>query len=172
MATTTSWFAGCTTADEIKKRFRELVFKHHPDKGGDTATMQDINEQYHAALKGQHEQSQGTTDNGRERTYYYNEQRENEAAAKLMELIKLRLPASVEIWLIGSWVWVWGDTKPHKEKLKAAGLRWHSKRSAWYWHKPGKRTWRSNGSLEDLAAKYGAYAPTKEREEEEKKAAA
>ena len=168
----TSWFSGCTTADEIKKRFRELVFKHHPDKGGENSTMQDINEQYHRALKGQHETSQGAANDGRERTYYYNEQRENEAAAKLMELVKLRLPADIEIWLIGSWVWVWGDTKPHKEKLKAIGLRWHSKRSAWYWRDPkSKRYSRSNGSLEDLATKYGAYAPTREREEEEKKAA-
>lgn len=31
-----------------------------------------------------------------------------------------------------AWYWVSGDTKPHKEALKAAGGRWSSKRSAWY----------------------------------------
>lgn len=28
----------------IKRRYRELVSRHHPDRGGDTATLQEINE--------------------------------------------------------------------------------------------------------------------------------
>lgn len=32
--------------DEIKKAFRSLASKHHPDKGGDTATFQKIQEAY------------------------------------------------------------------------------------------------------------------------------
>jgi DnaJ-class molecular chaperone len=30
----------------IKKAFRELAHKHHPDKGGDTDTFKDINQAY------------------------------------------------------------------------------------------------------------------------------
>jgi DnaJ-class molecular chaperone len=33
-------------ADEIKKAYRSLASKHHPDKGGDTATFQKIEEAY------------------------------------------------------------------------------------------------------------------------------
>lgn len=32
--------------DEIKKAYRKLASKHHPDKGGDTATFQEIQEAY------------------------------------------------------------------------------------------------------------------------------
>ena len=32
-------------------------------------------------------------------------------------------------------VWVSGDTKPHREELKAAGAKWSGKRKAWYWRK-------------------------------------
>jgi hypothetical protein len=32
-------------------------------------------------------------------------------------------------------VWVSGDTKPHREELKAAGARWSKKRGEWYWRK-------------------------------------
>jgi curved DNA-binding protein len=34
------------TPDEIKKAFRSLASKHHPDKGGDTKKFQDIQEAY------------------------------------------------------------------------------------------------------------------------------
>jgi DnaJ-class molecular chaperone len=32
--------------DEIKRAYRSLASKHHPDKGGDTATFQKIQEAY------------------------------------------------------------------------------------------------------------------------------
>lgn len=35
------------TKDEIKKRYRELAHKHHPDKGGDETRFKEINEAYH-----------------------------------------------------------------------------------------------------------------------------
>jgi len=35
-----------STPDEIKKAYRKLASQHHPDKGGDTATFQKIEEAY------------------------------------------------------------------------------------------------------------------------------
>lgn len=40
------YFAACTTLDELKKEYRRLAMIHHPDHGGDTATMQAINGEY------------------------------------------------------------------------------------------------------------------------------
>ena len=34
------------TPDDIKKSYRKLASKHHPDKGGDTATFQKLEEAY------------------------------------------------------------------------------------------------------------------------------
>ena len=34
------------TPDEIKSAYRKMASKHHPDKGGDTATFQKIEEAY------------------------------------------------------------------------------------------------------------------------------
>ena len=34
------------TADEIKRAYRKLASQHHPDKGGDTAKFQQIEEAY------------------------------------------------------------------------------------------------------------------------------
>ena len=38
--------AKTATPDDIKKSYRKLASKHHPDKGGDTATFQKIEEAY------------------------------------------------------------------------------------------------------------------------------
>ena len=37
------WLKGVKTKAEAKSRYREQAKKHHPDRGGDTRTMQDIN---------------------------------------------------------------------------------------------------------------------------------
>ena len=40
------YFTNCSTLDELKKEFRRLCMKHHPDRGGDTAIMAAINAEY------------------------------------------------------------------------------------------------------------------------------
>ena len=44
------YFTSCTTLDELKKEYRRLAMIHHPDVGGDTATMQAINAEFEAAF--------------------------------------------------------------------------------------------------------------------------
>ena len=51
----------------------------------------------------------------------------NELKAKLAELNGVTVTES------GTWLWASGDTKPHKDALKALGFRWSKKRTAWYW---------------------------------------
>ena len=125
------WFTNCTTTAEIKSRYRSLAKEWHPDLGGDTKTMQDINAAYHNVLQ----RMSGTVEYGsdnKDHTYYYNAVQEQEIMDKLAELLRSKLPGC-EIWLIGKWLWVEGETKPVKGTLKAAGMMWHSKRLAWYW---------------------------------------
>lgn len=158
-----SYFASCKTVTEIKKLYRELAMQHHPDRGGDTATMQAINAQYHEALK-RFDRQQETGSDGSQHTYYYNAEHEQSIMDKINELLKLRLEG-VEIWLIGKWIWVQGDTKPHREALKNAALSWHSKRLAWYWKPYEERTrYNERMSLSGLADHYGAklYEPEQE----------
>ncbi len=39
----------------------------------------------------------------------------------------------------GCYVWIMGETKPHRDALKAMGCRWSPKKSAWYWSPSCKR---------------------------------
>lgn len=46
------YFSSCKTPAEAKQLYRQLALEHHPDRGGDTKVMQDINTQYAHYLKG------------------------------------------------------------------------------------------------------------------------
>ena len=153
-----NWFEGLFTVPEIKSEFRRLAKQWHPDTGhGDTKIMADINAAYHAALKMADGFTEKGTD-GRDHTYKYDREREQEIMDKIGELLALRL-TGIEIDLIGVWIWVTGETKPVKDALNGAGLKWHGKRSAWYWQNQGyKARYARGASLGDLAAKYGSTA--------------
>lgn len=158
-----NWFAGFTTVEAIKAEYRRLAMQYHPDRGGDTATMQEINAQYQVALKNCHGQKSTGTD-GEEHTYWYREDLEQALVEKIDELLRSGIiRKGVECWLIGYWLWVEGDTKPIKETLKALGFQWHAKRVCWYWHDGQRRHTHSNASLEALAERYGARNIGKDR---------
>lgn len=156
-----NFFKDCSTVAEIKTLYRELARKHHPDLGGSTEVMQILNNEYDSALKNCNGQKT-TGDDGKEHTYTYNPEVEGKIKEAITNLLALDMQ-KVDIWLIGTWVWIEGETKPHKNELKALGCRWHSKRGCWYiagTQSTGYR--RRNGKgLEDLANDYGASKFTK-----------
>ena len=98
-----SYFAKCATVAEVKAEYRRLAMLHHPDRGGDTATMQEVNAQYHAALKRMDGQTTTGTDN-KPHTYRYDQQRESEIAAALAKILRIKMDATVA--LIGNWIWI------------------------------------------------------------------
>lgn len=139
------------TVEEIKVNYKKLAMKHHPDLGGDLETMKLLNNAYETALKNC--DGQTTKDDQGEHTYKYNEEIEKALMDKIMELLSLNLQG-IEIDLIGTWIWITGDTKPVKDQLKDAECKWHGKRGCWYF-KIGNYYRRSSKSLETLAEKYG-----------------
>jgi hypothetical protein len=141
------FFQGLNSVEDIKSTYRNLARQHHPDLGGDLETMQLLNAQYHAKL-----QSITGSKSG-EHTYNYNQKIEQDIIDKINELLVLN---DVNVDLIGTWIWVRGDTKPHRDRLRKLGCFWHSGRKVWYWKPKGFGRSRSNpGSLDALALKYG-----------------
>lgn len=72
----------------------------------------------------------------------------------IIKAIKPIVNLQLSIEIVGSWIWVGGDTKPHKEVLKSVGYIWNSKRKLWQFatvisYGRGKK------DMELLRAKYG-----------------
>lgn len=146
------FFKDCKTVEEVKKLYRKLAFQYHPDReGGDLRTMQVINSQYQEALSRCDGRQQPETG----QAYTYDQTEESLLAQKIDQLLKLRMKG-VDISLVGSWVWVYGDTRPYKETLKGIGFMWAPKKGKWYFHTgPSRRHWGKGQSWEHITSKYG-----------------
>lgn len=148
-----TYFEGLKTVESIKAEYKRLSFANHPDLGGDTATMQTINREYEQALK-RCDGQKSINEDGSTHTYKWNQETEEKVMQAIYSLISLNME-NVEVCLIGVWIWITGDTKPHKEALKGIGCRWHSQRGCWYYKPYEGYTRHSKGSLSELAGKYG-----------------
>lgn len=158
-----SYFSKCESVADVKAEYRKLALRWHPDRpGGNTALMQEINAEYKMALAGKHGE-ETIDDNGVAHTYYYRENVEQAVMDKIAEVFRSNiLSDNVTLWLVGTWLWIEGDTKPHREILgygngKGLGFKWNQARQCWQWHLPTK--WRPQGSdekTEEIFSRYGA----------------
>lgn len=143
-----NFFKDCTTIEEVKALYKKLAKEHHPDHGGNTETMQKLNTEYAFVcakiLKGENLSAEETDE----------QIRLSEEYRKVIEQI-ISLPAII-IEVVGNWIWVTGNTYPVKDKLKAAGLIFASKKIAWYYRADEYKTRTSNKSLEEIRSKYGS----------------
>ena len=160
----TNYFANCTTLEELKKEYHKLILKYHPDRGGDHETMVKINlqyEEYFEKLKDIHKTKDG-------KTYT---KRTNEMPSEFRDMLeKLIKMAGIHIEVIGSFIWGSGDTKPHKDALKALKFRWHTGKKCWY-KAPAdyvKRT-KTKYSMDEVRNMFGVQYETDGKESEKYK---
>jgi curved DNA-binding protein CbpA len=131
---------------ELKALFIKLAHIHHPDKGGDTEAMQDLNNAYQYQLeqsrKGE-EQKEGQ------------KEIDTDLINKINSIIKYH---DLEIEILGSWIWVTGNTKEHKDSLKANGFFYATKKTAWYYRKEEqkKRRFKSDYSMDQIRERHGS----------------
>jgi len=139
------------TLEELKAQYRQLALKHHPDRaGGDTETMKAINNEYDLIfplVKDIHKSAKGET--------YTRETEESPDQYRdiVAALIKLRM-VDVRIELIGSFLWVSGNTKAYKDDIKALGFKWSKNKTSWYlapegYHKRSHKSF-TMGDIRDM----------------------
>lgn len=147
------FFDGVSSLNELKTAYYKLVMVHHPDRGGDVAVMQRINAEHDemfSRLKNAQNVQAKTDSDVKETT---------ETPEEFREIVQLLLSLEgVEVELCGAWLWLSGDTYPHKDALKAAGCRWSRSKQRWYWRHEEKGCHWSRGkcSMVDIREKYGS----------------
>jgi len=137
---------GSLNPEDTKAAYRAACKKYHPDINPVGEEMMKIINQAYDALKDY------TGEMRSEQTDY------GDLLNDALNAIS-GLPALV-IEICGSWVWVTGETRAHKDTLKESGFKWAAKKKAWYF-RPEEFSSCSKGtkSLEEIREKYGSKRP-------------
>ena len=120
------YFTNIQTLEELKKEYKRLALENHPDRGGDVEVMKAINAEYDIMfnrVKDIHINAKGET--------YTKENTETPSEFKdiIDKLIRME---GLEIEIIGCFIWLSGNTRAHKDNIKALGFKWHSTKKMWY----------------------------------------
>ncbi len=131
-------FKGIKGINEAKKIYKQLAKKLHPDTGGSNELFKMLNTIYNNILE-----------NG---IYFSNESKFDLELEKIISQILHYENIIIEV--IGSWIWVSGDTKSIKDKLKELNFKWASKKKMWYYGEMKGRNPKQK-SMEEIKSKYG-----------------
>jgi hypothetical protein len=148
---------GCSASanqEAIKTAYRKACIKYHPDRNpAGLEMMKAVN----VAFQFLHDLDYNGTD--RPIDEEVNSDFGEALNAAINAVIGL---AGINIEVCGAWVWLTGDTKAHKDAIKAAGYWWACKKSAWYF-RPSDHKSRNKGDwdLEKIRDTYGSMAVNK-----------
>lgn len=148
----TKYFTGVKTVEELRKKYRRLLKKYHPDnENGSVEVTQEINAEYDLVFsilsKEEHSDSQSYT------------QEENEQFKTILNAI---IGYNITIEIIGNWIWCF-NCYAYKDQLKSLGFTWCSKKKAWVWHSGEyHRHHKKEIPLNDIRTKYGSQTVRKQ----------
>jgi hypothetical protein len=108
---------------DIKQAYRRLASANHPDKGGNTETMQLINTAFEELCK--FFASNGTLDINQDETQAHG------VDFEFIQILKTMTGVVIEV--CGYWVWLSGDTYLYKDKIKELGFKFSGSKKSWYW---------------------------------------
>ncbi|MCX8959344.1 MULTISPECIES: J domain-containing protein [Erwiniaceae] len=146
--------SGAITEDSIKRAYRSLANKLHPDRNPGNAKAADemklVNAAYHFI------KTQNLVAIQRAAA----EAHDDNLVGVIASLNQL---SGIKYEQIGRWVWITGDTRPHKEILKALGCMWSRQKQLWYF-RPNEHNARHNRRTheqDELREKFGTSGERK-----------
>lgn len=148
------WLKNINTYDELKKAYRDIMKKYHPDLNPNdekkcTEICKEINNEFEFLFNIL--PNKRINKDGKE----YETNKEFKTPQEYMNIInKLIKYSNLRIDIIGSWIWISGETKPIKETLKKLNFKWHNIRNAWYLKFTTYKSTLSNLSFEELQEIY------------------
>ena len=139
---------GDITPETVKTAYKAAAMKYHPDRNPAGLEMMKIINVAYDTLK----DFTGTID------AELSDQNYPEALNTAINAIINLEGLLIEI--CGAWIWVTGNTREHKETLKANGYRFASKKKAWNFRPDNwKSASRGTTEMDSIRFKYGSQAP-------------
>ena len=156
-----AYFKNITTLEELRKQYRDLLKRHHPDNGGDVSDMQEINAEYDRlfkVLKDRHESKTTDSKENNAKTEFNNMKYDFSEDAKLREALQQVITfEGINIEIVGCWIWVDGNTYGYKDTLKGIGFKWAREKKKWYFHtETFRKKSRKKLSMDDIRSYYGS----------------
>ena len=87
--------------------------------------------------------------------------------AAIREMLNKVSNLNVNIDVVGTWIWIGGNTYSVKETLNSLGFKWCSNKKMWAWHYGEWKRVRGKRSYEQIKEKYG-YTNIKREKENDK----
>ncbi|MEA3353584.1 MAG: hypothetical protein U9Q33_07195 [Campylobacterota bacterium] len=133
--------------NEAKKIYKQLAKLLHPDMdGGDTESFKLLNNIYNDIIEN--------------KIYFSNESKFDIELEKIIS--KILHYENITIEVVGSWIWISGNTKEIKDTLKDLGFKWASKKKMWYYGEMKSKNPKPK-SMDEIKNKYG-YQTIKKKE--------
>jgi hypothetical protein len=108
--------------NDSKKIYKKLAKILHPDVGGSDEEFKILNTIYNDILEN--------------KIYFSNDSKLDIELEKIISQILHYEDITIEV--IGSWIWLSGNTWSIKDKLKELNFKWASKKKMWYYGEKSK----------------------------------
>ena len=148
------YFNNISNLNELRSEYKKLIKEYHPDNGGSVEITQEINNEYEILFNQLKNKSETDINN---QTSQASDNFNYESDSILRDIINKIINYNIDIEIIGSWLWVTGDTYSVKDELKSLKFQWSGKRKAWYFHsEPYKKRTKKILSLDEIRNYYGS----------------
>ena len=152
------YFKDLNSMEAVKKQYRKLAMKYHPDRGGDEETFKQINNEYEEAMEIAKANETKKAKTKKEEDFIKSQYTNSKNfRSKIDKLIVLE---GIEIEITGTWLWLRGNTYKYKEYLKREfNAQWSKSKKCWF-ISPNKDFRKTRGykgkSMSSIRSTYGS----------------
>ena len=137
---------GKAVFSDIKLAYRKACSQYHPDRNPAGLEMMKVINSAWSALSDYVEGSVSVE-----------EESELNLSEEMNDALNAIIGLGLEIEICGTWIWVSGDTRTHKEALKLGGYKWAPKKMLWHWRPEGSKSWsKGKYSMDEIRSAHGS----------------